>query len=114
MMNNRDAFGELILRPSKALTIRADVHSLRLANKNDLWYSGGGVFQPWTFGYTGRPSNGQTGVATLYDASADYSVNTHFSIGAYYGHTAGKLVIQSIYPNGRNANLGYVELRFRL
>ena len=114
MMNNRDAFGELILRPSKALTVRADVHSLRLANKNDLWYSGGGMFQPWTFGYTGRPSNGQTGLATLYDASADYSVNTHFSIGAYYGHAAGKLVIESIYPNGRNANLGYVEFTLRL
>jgi alginate export protein len=114
MMNNRDAFGELVLRPSKALTIRADIHSLRLANKNDLWYSGGGMFQPWTFGYTGRPSDGQTGLATLYDASADYSVNTHFSIGAYYGHAAGKLVIQSIYPNGRNASLGYVELMFRL
>ncbi len=114
MMNNQDAFGELIFRPSKAVTIRADVHSLRLANKNDLWYSGGGMFQPWTFGYTGRPSNGQTGLATLYDASADYNVNPHFSIGAYYGHAAGKLVIESIYPNGRNANLGYVELTFRL
>jgi hypothetical protein len=50
MMNNRDAFGELILRPSQAVTIRTDVHSLALGNHNDLWYTGGGVFQPWTFG----------------------------------------------------------------
>ena len=114
MMNLRDVFGEVILRPAKALTIRSDVHSLRLANRSDLWYSGGGVYQPWTFGYTGRPSNGQSGLATLYDASADYSVNNHASIGAYYGHAAGKLVIQSIYPNGRNANLGYLELTFRM
>ncbi len=41
MMNNRDAFGELILRPSEALTVRTDLHSLALANKNDLWYSRG-------------------------------------------------------------------------
>jgi hypothetical protein len=114
MMNNRDVFGEVILRPAKAFTIRSDVHSLRLANRNDLWYSGGGMFQPWTFGYTGRPSNGQSGLATLYDASADYSVNNHAAIGAYYGHATGKLVIQSIYPNGKNANFGYLELTFRM
>jgi hypothetical protein len=114
MMNSRDVFGELILRASKALSIRTDVHSLALANRNDLWYSGGGMFQPWTFGYTGRPSNGQAGLATLYDAGADYNLNPHASIGAYYGHAAGKLVIQSVYPNGRNGNFGYLELTFRM
>ena len=114
MMNSRDLFGELILRPGKAVTIRIDVHSLAMANRNDLWDSGGGMFQPWTFGYAGRPSNGQAGLATLYDASADYSVNTHVSIGAYYGHAAGKLVVQSIYPSGSNANFGYLELMFRM
>ncbi len=110
MMNNRDAFGELVLRPFKRVTIRSDVHSLRLAQSNDLWYSGGGAYQPWTFGYTGRPSNGQSGLATLYDTSADFSVNRHFSIGAYYGYAAGKLVVQAIYPAGKNANLGYLEI----
>jgi hypothetical protein len=114
MMNSRDAFGELILRPSKTLAIRTDVHSLALANRNDLWYSGGGMFQPWTFGYTGRPSNGQSGLATLFDISADYNVNAHAAVGVYYGHAAGKLVVQSVYPNGRNANFGYLELTFRM
>jgi hypothetical protein len=114
MMNSRDAFGELVLRLAKALTIRTDVHSLALANRNDLWYSGGGVFQPWTFGYTGRPSNGHSSLATLFDGSADYNVSTHASIGLYYGYAAGKLVIQSIYPNGKNASFGYLELTFRM
>ncbi|MBZ5607562.1 MAG: alginate export family protein [Acidobacteriia bacterium] len=113
MMNNRDVFGELMLRPSKRLTIRTDVHSLRLANSNDLWYSGGGAFQPWTFGYTGRASNGQSGLATLYDASGDFNLNRYFSIGAYYGHAAGKLAVQSIYPDGEDANFGFVELLFK-
>jgi hypothetical protein len=113
MMNNRDAFGELILRPSNRLTIRSDVHSLRLANSNDLWYSGGGAYQPWTFGYTGRPSNGQSSLATLYDTSADFNFNRYFSIGAYYGHAAGKLVLASIYPNGKDTNLGFVEMTFK-
>ena len=113
MMNNRDVFGELQVRPSKKITVRSDVHSLRLANRNDLWYSGGGAFQPWTFGYTGRPSNGQSGLATLYDLSADYNVNGHVAVGTYYGYAAGKLVPQSIYPQGRNASLGFLELTFK-
>ncbi|MCX6625809.1 MAG: alginate export family protein [Acidobacteria bacterium] len=114
MMNNRDVFGEVVLRPAKKVTVRSDLHSLRLANRNDLWYSGGGAFQPWTFGYTGRTSNGQTGLATFYDVSADYNVNAHLSIGTYYGRAAGKSVVQAIYPQGRNANFGFLELLFKL
>ena len=113
MMNIRDAFGELMLRPSKALTIRADVHALALANANDLWYSGGGAYQPWTFGYTGRPSNGYSGFANLYDGSADYTLNVHFAFGAYYGRATGHLVTEAIYPAGKNANLGLLELNTR-
>jgi hypothetical protein len=113
LMNNRDAFGELVLRPSKRVTVRSDLHSLRLANRNDLWYSGGGAFQPWTFGYTGRASNGQSGLATLYDLSADFSANAHLAIGTYYGRAAGKLVVQSIYPDGKNASFGFLELTFK-
>jgi hypothetical protein len=113
MMNNRDVFGELILRPSKRVTVRTDVHSLKLANSNDLWYSGGGAFQPWTFGYTGRASNGQSGLATLYDGGVDFNCNRHFTTGLYYGRAAGKLVMQSIYPLGKNANYGFVELTYK-
>jgi alginate export protein len=114
MMNNRDIFGEFVVRPSKLITIRTDVHSLALANRNDLWYSGGGIFQPWTFGYTGRPSSGQSGLATLFDVSVDYSMNAHASVGVYYGHAAGKLVVQSIYPGGKKADFGYLEFTFRM
>ena len=113
MMNNRDAFGELVLRPSKAVTARIDVHSLALASSKDLLYNGGGVYQPWTFGYTGRPSYGQSGLATLYDASLDYTVNQHFAFAAYYARAQGKLVLQDIYPKGRNANFGYLEANYR-
>ena len=113
MMNLTDAFGELILRSAKGVTIRADGHALRLADRSDLWYVGGGAFQPATFGYTGRPSNGQSALATLYDASADYTVNAHLSIGAYYGVASGGGVTQAIFPNGAKAHFGYLELLAR-
>jgi hypothetical protein len=112
-MNNRDAFVELILRPTKSLTLRSDIHSLALANSHDLWYSGGGAFQPWTFGYTGRPSGGNRGLATLYDISADYTMTRHSAVTLYYGHASGKMVIEALYPKDPNGNLGYVELNYR-
>jgi hypothetical protein len=113
MMNTADAFGELIIRPAKSLTVRTDVHSLRLADSHDLWYSGGGAFQPGTFGYNGRPSNGQTGLATLYDVSGDYTLNRYVALGLYYGRAAGQNVTTAIYPTGSSAHLGYVEFLLR-
>jgi hypothetical protein len=110
MMNTRDAFGELVLRPANTVTLRSDVHWLSLSDRNDLWYSGGGAYQPSTFGYVGRPSNGTTSLATLYDVSADLNVNSHVSVATYYARAQGQSVIDAIYPQGKNANFWYVEL----
>jgi Alginate export len=93
-MINRDLFAEVELRPTTKPTIRSDVHGLWLANNHDLWYSGGGAFQPWTFGYQGRPSNGQTGLATLYDISGDCNWKHGISGGLYFGYAVGGPVIK--------------------
>ncbi|HBY60179.1 MAG TPA: hypothetical protein DEH78_10175, partial [Solibacterales bacterium] len=113
LVNNEDVFGALILRPHKALTLRGEVHGLRLSDRNDLWYLGGGAFQPWSFGYIGRPSSGRRGLATLYDVSADWNVSASTSVTLYYGHAAGRRVLESIYPESKNGNFGYVELTRR-
>jgi hypothetical protein len=112
-MNNRDLFGEVILRPTKDLTLRSDVHGLWLTNSQDLWYSGGGGFQPWTFGFSGRPANGATGLATLYDISSDYKWRHGISIGLYFGYAQGGQVIKKIYPANSNGALGFTELNYR-
>jgi hypothetical protein len=49
MMNNEDVYGTLNLHPVSKLSLRSEVHALRLASASDLWYSGGGAFQPKTF-----------------------------------------------------------------
>jgi hypothetical protein len=113
MMNNEDAFGELILRPSKALTIRTDVHGLRLSERNDLWYLGGGPFQPWTFGYQGRATSGAKGLATLYDVSVDYTVSPRVAVSGYAGHAQGRNVLRTIYPEGKNGTFGYLEMTYK-
>ena len=112
-MNNRDVFGEVILRPTKAFTIRSDVHGLWLSSSADLWYTGGGAYQPWTFGYSGRPSNGGSKLANLYDISADYSWKNGISLGLYFGWAQGGDVIKAIYPADANGALGFTEFNYR-
>jgi len=93
--------------------VHASVHSLRLASASDLWYVGGGAFQPSTFGHSGRPSNGHSTLATLYDVSGDITAGPRLSIGLYYGHAAGGRLTRSIYPGSGGAGFGCVELLFR-
>ncbi|HEU5451850.1 MAG TPA: alginate export family protein [Terriglobales bacterium] len=111
--NMNDASAIVILRPSPKLTLRSEYHALWLASRNDLWYQGGGAFQPRTFGYVGRPANGNRGLADVWDISADYNLSPHWAFGFYYGHAWGRGVVRSIYPSGPNADFGYTELTFR-
>jgi hypothetical protein len=109
MMNNEDWYGTLNVRPVSKLALRSEAHALRLANAADLWYSGGGAFQPKTFGYTGRPSNGNRGLANVWDLSADYQITRSFSTTLYYGRAWGKGVISAIYPKDANGQLIFLE-----
>jgi hypothetical protein len=112
MMNNEDFFGSATLRLPRALVIKSELHALRLANANDLWYGGGGAFQPRSFGYTGRTSGGSRSLANVWDVSMDVPLRYGFSLTTYYAHAWGKGVMQSIYPAGTNAQFGYVETNF--
>jgi len=114
MMNNEDAYATLNLRPTSKLQLRSELHTLRLANTKDLWYSGGGAFQESTFGYTGRPNPGNNrGLANVWDMSADYQFTRMFGATAYYGKAWGKSVIDNIYPKDPNGQLLYLETNFR-
>ncbi|HWR51753.1 MAG TPA: alginate export family protein [Bryobacteraceae bacterium] len=113
LMNNRDAFASLILRPSKTVVVRTDLHGLWLANRNDSWYQGGGAFQPWSFGYIARPSSGANRFATLWDISADWNVVPQATLTGYFAHAWGGGVVKAIYPTSQSANLGYVEVTYR-
>jgi hypothetical protein len=113
MMNNEDRFTMLTLRPHKQLTLKSEQHFLRLSNRNDLWYAGGGAFQPWTFGFQGRATSGARSLANLYDISADIVVNGHFSTTLYYGYADGKAAIRAVYPRGRVGHLGFLEVTYK-
>lgn len=114
MMNTEDAFGALVLRPASKVTVSSEYHSLRLTNPNDLWYSGGGAFQPWTFGYTGRAVSDKRSLGNLYDTSVEYRANRHMTFTVYMGYTQGLAVMKQIYPAGKDGQFGYLEALFRL
>jgi hypothetical protein len=109
MMNNEDLYGTLNLRPIPKLSLRSELHGLRLASASDLWYLGGGAFQSGTFGYTGRPGNSSQSFATVWDISADYPLTRFLSATLYYAHASGAGTIAIIYPNDHNGQLAYLE-----
>src|ERR1700756_3836221 len=110
MMNIEDSFGAMILSPGVKITVSSEFHSLRLSQANDFWYSGGGVFQPWTFGYTGRATSGRRSVGNLYDTGVDLRVNRKLTLSAYLGYTQGLAAMEQIYPKGKDGRFGYLEL----
>lgn len=109
MMNNEDWYGTVNLKPTSKLALRSEVHAMRLASSSDLWYSGGGAFQPTTFGYTGRPVSGHRGLANVWDLSADYGFTKNIAATLYYGHAWGKSAISAIYPKDANGDLIFLE-----
>jgi hypothetical protein len=113
LQNNEDISGTVLLRPHSKVVVRTEIHGLRLAERNDLWYQGGGAFQNTSFGYVGRPSGGGRDLGNLWDASVDLSLHPRFSLGFYFGAVWGGNVIRSIYPSGKNAQFGFSEFTYR-
>ena len=109
MMNTEDRLGALVLRPHSKITVSSEFHALRLSNSNDLWYSGGGAFQPWTFGYTGRGTSGRRSLGNLYDSSVEYRATRHVTFTGYFGFTQGLASMEQIYPKGKDGEFGYME-----
>lgn len=110
LMNSKDGFVQIVDRPAKRLELRADIHWLRLSASQDLWYSGGGAFDNKVFGYVGRTSNGHASLASVADISSDLQATKNLAVNFYYAYASGKSVVTTIYPVGRNAQFGYVEL----
>jgi hypothetical protein len=113
MMNDRDLFSSLILRPAKGTSIRAEAHKLTLTEPNDLWYAGGGAYNRTVFGYQGRPSGGKRNLATLADVGADRAFGPLLNVGAYFGMVFGGDVVRSLHPDGADGKFLYLEMTRR-
>jgi hypothetical protein len=113
MMNDRDLFTSLILRPAKGTSVRTELHSLSLTESSDLWYAGGGAFNKTVFGYQGRPSGGKSHLATLADFGADRAFGPLLNVGAYFGMAFGGDVVKALHPAGEDGKFLYLEMTRR-
>jgi len=113
LMNSRDLFAQLIVKPCGRLTVRTDYHWLRLTSSEDLWYAGGGATNDQVFGFTGIASHGKRELAHLADISFTVTILKQLTAYAYYGRTFGQGVVKATFPGGANTNYGYVELTYR-
>jgi hypothetical protein len=111
-MNLTDEFVQIIDRPKPQWELRSDLYWLQLTSGKDLWYQGGGAFDNKVFGFTGRPSGGFSSFTSAADISSDWHATPHLDVGGYYSYVWGKRVPGSIYPQGRNAQLAFLELVF--
>lgn len=109
-MNLDDLFAQVILRPRADLSIRADVHRLRLSEAADLWYSGSGATrrEGSIFGYAGRRSNGSPSFGEAYEGSVDWTVSRRWSVNGYAGGIRGGDVVTGTFA-GRHLTFMYVE-----
>jgi hypothetical protein len=113
LMNNEDTFLQLRLKPHQKLALRGDLRYLRLSNKNDLWYLGGGAFQKNTFGYIGRPSGGKNRLGTVVDVSLDYNMTSTTTFSFYAGGVAGGRVQGFVYPeSGTESSARFLYFEF--
>ena len=116
LMNNEDAFFQLILRPLKGLIWRTDFHNIRVTEKNDLWYQGAGATlqdrQPG-FGYVGRPAFGKRGLFQIIETTLNYNVTQNINVNVFFAHVFGDSIVDRIY-SGDSANFGYIELTFKI
>ena len=109
-MNLDDLFAQVLLRPRANLSIRADLHRLRLADRADLWYAGSGPTRRTggIFGYAGRRGGGADDLGTIVEGSADYTVNRRWSINGYAGHMRAGDVVRHTF-RGRALTFAYLE-----
>lgn len=110
--NLEDLFAQAILRPTPRLTLRGDLHSLKLADSHDLWYTGGGAYEIRNFGYAGRPSSGHSNLATLIDLSVDYQAQKNLLLSFYIAYARGGDVIRSLYKS-IDSPYAYAEATYR-
>jgi hypothetical protein len=109
-MNLDDLFAQVILRPRSDLSMRADVHRLRLADPADLWYAGSGATRRTgaIFGYAGRRSNGSQSLGVAYEGSVDWTISPRWSINGYLGAIRGGDVVTGTFA-GKTLTFAYVE-----
>jgi hypothetical protein len=112
LMNSEDYSGQLILQPTRKLTLRSEIHKVKLHSVKDEWYLGSGAFQNTSFGYDALPDNGHRGLGNYLDFNADYQMSPRLALRYYIGALSGKGA-ETDRPAGRKAGFTYLVVAYR-
>jgi len=116
LMNNEDAFAQLLLRPLAGLVWRADFHNLRLSESRDLWYQGAGATlndRNVGFGFPGRPAFGEHDLFRVVESQLTYAWSPALEFTVYYAHLFGGDVVRKIFADDQ-ADFAYLEVILKL
>ena len=80
---------QVIAKPHARVTLRSDLHRLRLSERRDLWYAGGGATNDEAFGFSGLPSGSGRELARLVDLAITVQLPWKLTAYAYYGRALG-------------------------
>lgn len=109
-MNTEELFAHLTLRPSKRVVGRVGVNALRLTESGDLWYAGGGAFDDRSFGYAGRPSNGERSLGRVADGSIEWKPRRWLAVEGYLATNWGNAVAARTYAGSGRGRFGMLEV----
>ncbi len=116
LLNNEDAFAQILLRPIPGLVSRTDFHNIRVTEGRDLWYQGSGATladRDVGFGYSGRPANGHRDLFQVIETTLSYEWSKYVSTSVYYAHLFGGRVVRAIF-RGNGADFAFVEATIKL
>ncbi|MBF0544570.1 MAG: alginate export family protein [Candidatus Riflebacteria bacterium] len=111
LMNNRDTFLQLILKPHPRTNLRMEYHRLKLVEGADRWYSGSGGTQVCgtSSGITVRTTGGNTDLGSTLDAWISYNFTKQFSLTLLTSRFRGGAVVESSFGSDKNQNLTTLE-----
>jgi len=113
LMNINDTFAQFIVNPTANTRVGIDFHHLTLSERNDLFYAGAGASsRDNSFGFLGRPSNGNSTIGELVDISFTHNINKELSWNAYYAHAFGGSYADNFYRQKQDADFAYVEFNY--
>lgn len=109
-MNSEELFAHLTLKPSKNLVGRLGANALRLSESGDLWYAGGGAFDARSFGYAGRPSNGERSLGRVLDGSIEWKPRRWLAVEGYLAVNWANAVAGRTYAQSGQGRFGMLEV----
>jgi hypothetical protein len=99
--------------PVPRVTVRGSAHRLRLREGADLWMVGGGAFDPRSFGYNGRPANGETDLGQALTVSAVWQHSPRVRFELFVAHATGGAVTAASYGGVHPGRLVFLETTLR-